>query len=103
LYGYLISIEKQYPCGRKLMGETVPNPLMQFVPLIIFSLVFGLVVARALAKDKGRNVLLWTLLGCIPVVNIFCIPFFVGAANIRLEQKVDAILKALEQNSPPSA
>lgn len=48
-----------------------------------------------LAKDKGRNVSLWTVLGLIPLVNFICMFFFVGASNLRLEKKLDALL---EQN-----
>ena len=66
-----------------------------FLPIIIM-FIFSL-VAHMLAKEKGRNVLLWTILGFIPVVNIFCMWFFVGAANLRLEEKIDQLLKSTEQ------
>lgn len=69
------------------------NPLTQFVPLMIVSLVLGF-VARALAKDKGRNVLVWTILGFFPIVNFLCAWYFVGASNLRLERKIDALLAA---------
>ncbi len=65
-----------------------------FLPIIIM-FIFSL-VAHMLAKEKGRNVLLWTILGFIPVVNIFCMWFFVGAANLRLEEKIDQLLKSTE-------
>ena len=74
--------------------ETNPNPLMSFLPLIIISLFFGL-VAHFLAKEKGRNVTLWTVLGFIPVVNIPCVWFFIGAANLNVEKKLDALLERL--------
>ncbi len=67
-----------------------------FLPIIIM-FIFSL-VAHMLAKEKGRNVLLWTILGFIPVVNIFCMWFFVGAANLRLEKKIDQLLKTSEKN-----
>ena len=70
-----------------------PNPFMQFIPLIIISFVLGF-VARALAKDKGRNVLSWTVLGFLPIVNFMCSWYFVGASNLRLERKIDALLSA---------
>jgi len=60
--------------------------------MFVFSLF-----AHMLAKEKGRNVLLWTILGFIPVVNIFCMWFFVGAANLRLEEKIDRLLKSTEK------
>ena len=65
--------------------------IIQFVPLLIFSSGFG-VIAHLLAKEKGRKVALWTILGAIPFVNFCCLPFFVGAANLRLERKIDELL-----------
>lgn len=70
-----------------------PNPILQFIPIIIMSLVLGF-VARALAKDKRRNVLTWTVLGFLPIVNFVCASYFVGASNLRLERKIDALLAA---------
>jgi len=46
-----------------------------------------------LAKEKGRRVLLWTVLGFIPGVNILVMWFFIGAANLRLEGKIDELLR----------
>ena len=71
--------------------------LMAFVPLLIISALWG-VASHMLAKDKGRKVWLWTLLGCIPFVNMACIPFFVGAANLTLDRKLDAILARLNKS-----
>jgi hypothetical protein len=71
--------------------------LLQLLPLAIVSVVFGF-VARALAKDKGRDVPLWTVLGFIPVVNILFAWFFVGASNLRIERKLDALLRAQGQD-----
>ena len=68
--------------------------LMAFLPLMIISVLIA-VPAHLLAKDKGRNVALWTILGLIPVVNYVCMFYFVGASNLRLEKKIDALL---EQN-----
>lgn len=70
-----------------------PSPIFQFIPLMIISLVLGF-VARALAKDKGRNVLNWTVLGFLPIVNFMCAWYFVGATNLRMERKIDALLSA---------
>ena len=67
--------------------------VLQFVPLGVLSTALG-VVAWLLARDKGRNVVLWTVLGVVPVVNLFSIWFFVGAANLRLERKIDQLLQA---------
>lgn len=64
----------------------------QFAPFLVLSATLG-VVAFLLAKEKGRNVVLWTVLGIVPGVNFFCIWFFVGAANLRLERKIDQLLE----------
>lgn len=50
------------------------------------------VTSHKLAKEKGRNVTLWTILGCLPLINYFCIFFFVGATNLRLEEKLNKLL-----------
>lgn len=70
-----------------------PNPFLQFLPLLIMSLWFGFVVRR-LAKDKGRDVRKWTIWGFIPFVNLMLSWYFVGAANLRAERKLDALLQA---------
>jgi hypothetical protein len=67
-----------------------------FIPLLLVSVTCG-VVAHLLAKEKGRHVLAWTILGLIPIVNIFCLSYFVGAANRRLEEKIDKLLSTLIQ------
>jgi hypothetical protein len=71
------------------------NGLITFLPLLLMSFLFA-VVAHFLAKEKGRKVILWTVLGAIPIVNFFCLWFFVGAANLKLERKMDELL-ALEK------
>jgi len=86
------------------MNETTANeaavqadPLTSLIPLIIVSLIFG-IVAHMLAKEKGRNVVKWTILGFIPFVNIFCMSYFIGAANLRLEEKIDQLLRNSEKS-----
>ena len=69
-----------------------PGGFVSFVPLLMLSIVIG-IQSHFLAKEKGRNVPLWTELGFVPVVNLFCIWYFTGAANFRLEKKVDELLK----------
>lgn len=71
--------------------------LISFIPLLFMSLIFGF-VARALAKEKGRKITLWTVLGFIPLVNMVCMPFFIGACNIRIEKKLDEILEKLNRH-----
>ena len=72
--------------------ELQPNPLLGLVPLIIFAIPAA-VVANLLAREKGRNVTLWTVLGVIPIVGLFSLWYFVGAANLRIERKLDELLK----------
>ena len=48
--------------------------------------------AYLLAKDKGRNVVLWTILGFIPIINSCVIFYFIGATNLRFEKKLDDLL-----------
>ena len=66
--------------------------IWSFIPLLIFSLIIA-IVSYLLAKEKGRNLVLWTVLGALPMVNFICISFFIGAANLRLERKIDELLK----------
>ena len=73
--------------------NSVPiDPLISFLPLIIMTLPMG-VIAHLLAKEKGRNVTLWTILGIIPMINLFAIWFFIGAANLKMERKLDELLE----------
>ena len=72
------------------------DPIVSIILPIIIMLIFS-IVAHMLAKEKGRNVLLWTILGFLPVVNIFCMWFFVGAANLRLEEKIDQLLESKQK------
>ena len=82
------------------MDETTAqaDPLLSLLPLLIISIILGF-VANMLAKEKGRNVVKWTILGFIPIVNYFCIFFFVGAANLRLEDKIDQLLRNSEKST----
>lgn len=70
---------------------TNPNMLLSFVPFLVLSSTIGL-IAFLLAREKGRNVVLWTVLGVVPFLNFFFLFFFVGAANHRLERKIDQLL-----------
>ena len=73
------------------MQDSSAASLFGLLPLLLMSVVIA-VSANLLAQEKGRNVAKWTILGAIPIVNIFCIWFFVGAANLRLERKIDELL-----------
>jgi hypothetical protein len=50
----------------------------------VLSLSVGLAwVANLLAKDKGADVRMWTLLGAIPGVNLFAMLYFIGTPDRR--------------------
>jgi hypothetical protein len=78
--------------------------LMQALPFLFLS-VGGGIVAFLLAKDKGRNVVVWTIWGFVPFLNFVALWYFIGASNLRLEKKLDALLEArrLPPWSPPRA
>jgi len=65
----------------------------------ILSVSFGF-VAHLLAKEKGRNVLKWTIIGFIPFINFGAMWFFVGASNLKLERKMDTIIDELKNKTP---
>lgn len=68
--------------------------LMTLMPLVFMSLLMA-VSAYLLAKDKGRNAVLWTILAFIPILNFACMWYFVGASNLKLERKLDALMNQL--------
>ena len=76
------------------MENDAPNIFITFLPLIFMSLLMA-ISAYLLAKEKGRNVALWTVLALIPIVNFACIWFFIGASNLKLERKLDALMSQL--------
>ena len=69
--------------------------MYSLIPLLLMS-IFVAIVAHLLAKDKGRNVVLWTVLGCIPFVNWLCMSYFIGASNLRTERKIDELLNIIK-------
>ena len=84
------------------MQPTPSSGLLAFLPLLII-LVLTAIPAHFLAKDKGRNVALWTVLGLIPLVNYICMFYFIGASNLRLEKKLDALLEQNRNAAKPAA
>jgi len=54
------------------------------------------IIAALLASEKGRNVTLWAVLGAIPGFNVFAMAYFVGAANLNVEKKLDKLLAEKE-------
>lgn len=78
------------------MDNTSASLLISFLPLILMSLLMA-IAANLLAREKGRNITKWTILALIPIVNFACIWFFIGAANLHTERKLDEILKRLDK------
>ena len=77
--------------------ETQTPGLVELIPLIFMSILIAL-MCRHLAKDKGRDVNYWTVLGIIPFVNLFAVPFLVGSTSLVLDKKLDTIIALLERN-----
>ena len=63
--------------------------------LALFLLIYTSIslFSRKLAIEKGRNEALWTFLGSLPIVNVLCIWYFIGAINRRLERKINRLLR----------
>lgn len=80
------------------MENSTPNMFLTFLPLIFMSLLMA-IPAHLLAKEKGRNVALWTVLALVPIVNFACIWFFIGASNLKLERKIDDLIQQMNSTS----
>lgn len=80
------------------MENSAPNLFVSFIPLILLSLLMA-ISAHMLAKEKGRNVALWTILALVPIVNFACIWFFIGASNLKLERKIDDLIHRMNTAS----
>ena len=78
------------------MDNTSASLLISFLPLILMSLLMA-IAANVLARQRGRDVTKWTILALIPIVNFACIWFFIGAANLHTERKLDEILERLDK------
>jgi len=65
--------------------------IQQFLPLIIISIPI-MFICRSLAKEKGKDATLWTILGLIPGINIYSLLYLFGASSTILERKIDKIL-----------
>lgn len=71
-------------------------PFISLVPLILATIPI-VVICHRLAKEKGKDVTLWTILGIIPLVNYFALFYLIGTVNAHLERKVDQVLSLLEK------
>jgi len=79
------------------MDAASPSLFISFLPMLLLSLLMA-VPANMLARQKGRNVVLWTILALIPLVNFACIWYFVGASNLALERKIDELMLELKRS-----
>lgn len=69
--------------------------IQQFLPLIIISIPI-MFICRSIAKEKGKNVTLWTIFGLIPGINIYSLLYLFGASSTILERKIDKILAQMK-------
>lgn len=67
-----------------------------FLPLIVIMIPMVFIINR-LAKEKGKNIILWTILACIPLVNMVIIPYIVGTPSKIQEDKLNKILDLLKE------
>jgi hypothetical protein len=72
------------------------------IPIIvmIMPLIF---ICRQLAKDKGKNTVIYTILACIPLVNYYALIYLVGAPNSMVEEKLDRLLAIIENSKHPAS
>lgn len=73
-----------------------PNPIFSLLPLILM-MVPIIFIIRGLAKAKGFDLTLWTILACIPFVNFIILPYIVGLPSKTQEDKIDKILELLNK------
>ena len=69
--------------------------VQQFLPITIISIIL-MFICHSLAKEKGKNVTLWTILGLIPGINIYSLLYLFGASSTILERKIDKILAQIK-------
>ena len=69
--------------------------IQMFLPLIIISIPI-MFICRSIAKEKGKNVTLWTIFGLIPGINIYSLLYLFGASSTILERKIDKILAQMK-------
>jgi hypothetical protein len=72
------------------------NPFASLILLVLIMIPMVFVINK-LAREKGKNVTLWTILACIPFLNFISIAYIVGAPSTRLEDKMDKIMEALNR------
>ena len=73
-----------------------PSPILSLLPMLLIMIPMIFVI-RKLAKEKGKDVVLWTVLACIPLVNFIVLPYIVGTPSKIHEDKMDKIIEALNR------
>ena len=76
-------------------ANMTPNPLLTFLPLLIMTLPLILIIWK-LSKEKGLDTVLWTILACIPLINMIIMLYIVGTPSRTIENKLNRILESLE-------
>ncbi len=76
-----------------------PNPILTLLPMILIMIPTFFII-RGLAKAKGKDMTLWTVLACIPFVNFIVLPYIVGVPSKILEDKMDKIIELLSKQEP---
>lgn len=74
------------------MNEQTSYVIGMFIPLIAVSIPYAF-VGYKLAQQKGYNKIKAAILCCIPFINLFCLPYYMGAADNILRARLD-LLKA---------
>lgn len=72
------------------------SSLAQFIPLIIITLLTA-IYSNIWARMKGRNVAAWTIIGFIPVVNIFSSLLLQGSTNLKVTKEIEELNKRIER------
>ncbi len=73
--------------------------LLSLVPLIVMTIPLA-IICYLVAKEKGRNPLLYGALGIIPFVNGVILFYLVATPDRVLHEKVDRLLAILSERPP---
>jgi hypothetical protein len=73
-----------------------PSPLVQLLPLLIVTIIYG-GVAIAIGRRKVENLILWTVLCLIPIVNMFALIFLISKTDLRVLKELDELRARLDR------
>ena len=77
------------------MSETQQS-LLGLVPLVLMTIPFIFVCYR-LSKEKGKSVLLYTIMSIVPLFNVFAVFYLVGTTNKNLDAKLDELIELVRR------